>query len=115
MMILATDAPVSARQLRRVAKRAGFGLARTGALAAHGSGDFVIAFSTAQPARTESASCADRELTPVFKAAIEATEEAIVNSLLRAETMVGRDGNTRYAIPAEQVGEIVRACRPVRQ
>jgi D-aminopeptidase len=112
MIILATDAPVSARQLKRVARRAGFGLARTGALAAHGSGDFVIAFSTAQSAPLEAASMPDRDLTPLFKATIEATEEAIVNSLLAAETMVGRDGNVRYAIPAERVAELVRACAP---
>jgi len=113
MMILATDAAVSARQLKRVAKRAGFGLARTGALAAHGSGDFVVAFSTAQPGAPEAASSRDHELTPLFKGAIEATEEAIVNSLLKAETMVGRDGNTRYAIPVEEVAGLVRECQPV--
>ncbi|MFQ5808593.1 MAG: P1 family peptidase [Armatimonadota bacterium] len=112
MMILATDAVASARQLKRVARRAGFGLARTGAIASHGSGDFVIAFSTAERERAGGASLTDRDLTPLFRAAIEATEEAIVNSLLRAETMAGRDGNTRHAIPVEEVARLVRECQP---
>lgn len=112
MMILATDAAVSARQLKRVARRAGFGLARTGAIASQGSGDFVIAFSTAERERAGGASLKDRDLTALFRAAIESTEEAIANSLLGAEPMEGRDGNTRHALPVEEVAKLVAECRP---
>ena len=103
MMVLGTDAPVTARQLGRIARRAALGLARVGGIASHGSGDFVIAFSSA----FERPDIDDAALTPLFRAAVESTEEAIVNSILRAETMVGRDGNTRHAIPIDQLSELM--------
>ena len=103
MIILATNAPVSSRQLGRIARRATFGLARTGGIAHHSSGDYVIAFSTLRPP----SSFPEADLTPLFRAAIESTEEAIVNSLLRAETLVGRDGNTRYALPIEELKRLL--------
>lgn len=112
MMIIATDAPLSSRQLGRVAKRAAFGLARTGATASHGSGDFVIAFSTGnrisasgKQSATPDEFIPEPQLSGLFRAAIETTEEAIINSLLKAETMVGRDNNTRIGIPIERVVE----------
>lgn len=117
MMVLATDAPCSPRQLHRLAVRAGFGLARTGSLASPGSGDFVIAFSTTnrRPQYPESVT-AQRErledeagVMPVlFQAVIESVEEAIINALLRAETMTGRDGNVWPAIPLDRFQKILR-------
>ena len=115
MIIIATDASLSSRQLGRIAKRAAFGLARTGATASHGSGDFVIAFSTGNRISTSGKQSlapqefiAETQLSWFFRAVIESTEEAIINSILRAETMVGRDENTRYGIPIERVVEILK-------
>ena len=104
MMVVATDAPLSSRQLGRVGRRAGMGLARAGGIASHGSGDFIIAFSNA----TEQTYIEEEELTTLFRGVVESTEEAIVNSVLRAETVVGRDGNTRQGIPIERVSEILK-------
>ncbi|MBN19010.1 MAG: aminopeptidase [Chloroflexi bacterium] len=103
IIVLATDAPVTSRQLSRIASRASFGLARTGGIASHSSGDFVIAFSNAETRP----SISDAHLTPLFRAAIEATEEAIINSILRATTIVGRDGNIRHEIPIDQLINIL--------
>ncbi|MEM9930300.1 MAG: P1 family peptidase [Bacteroidota bacterium] len=110
MIVVATDAPLSPRNLERLAKRCMLGLARTGGIASNGSGDYVIAFSTAsdnqitadQPIRTIEV-LANGGTSPLFLAAIEATEEAIINSIFAAETMVGRDGNRREALPVEEV------------
>ena len=120
MMIVATDAPITARQMKRVAKRAAFGLARTGATASHGSGDFVIAFTTAVRISPSGSLLAppggfvpEPRLSALFSAAIDATEEAIVNSLLKAETTVGRDGNTRIGIPVDRVTEILERHRGI--
>jgi D-aminopeptidase len=104
IMIVATDAPVDARNLRRLAARTMFGLARTGAAGANGSGDYGIAFSTVRsPAKLLS----NEEMSPLFLATIEATEEAIYNSLLRAVTTTGR-GNTVEALPIERTIKILR-------
>ncbi len=111
MMVVATDAPLDAHQLQRLAKRALVGLARTGSVMSNGSGDYVIAFSTApenlrnpdapvQPAR----SLAGEAMSPLFQAAAEATEEAIVNSMFRARTVHGHRG-TAAALPLEPVLE----------
>lgn len=112
MIVLATDAPLDSRQLGRLCHRAAFGLARTGSTCHAGSGDFVVAFSTAYtfPERSEQL-MAERQLFSNEQAVIgvlglavmEAVEEAIYNSLLMAETVVGRDGNTRFGLPAEEV------------
>ena len=99
IIVLATNAPVTSRQLSRIASRATFGLARTGGIASHSSGDFVIAFSNSDSRPNIS----DAHLTPLFRAAIEATEEAIINSILKATTMVGRDGNLRNEIPINEL------------
>jgi D-aminopeptidase len=114
MMVVATDAPLDARQLMRLAKRATFGLARSGSSGSNGSGDFVIAFSTttkiaAGPHRSvETTVISEDALAPLFEATIEATEEAIDNSLLRATTVKGRDGHVIEALPIERLGEILK-------
>jgi D-aminopeptidase len=105
MMVVATDAPADARQLKRIARRASMGLARTGSSGGHGSGDFVIAFSTVRdPARH----MADGDLSPLFLATIEATEEAIYNSMFRARTMEGYKGSRVEALPLDRVREIMK-------
>jgi D-aminopeptidase len=109
MMIVATDLPLSNRLLNRVSKRATLGMARTGASGGHSSGDYVIAFSTAYRAEgTMSAarrelSANERAIDVVFQAVADATEEAILNSLFRARTVVGADGNTLHALPLDPV------------
>ena len=118
MIVLATDAPLDARQLGRLCVRAGAGLARTGSTLGHGSGDFVIAFSTARPvARGRTAApkvleamVADegKAMYWLFPAVAECVEEAVLNSLFRAETMTGRDGHTIEALPVENVLELCR-------
>ncbi len=114
IILIATDAPLDSRQLGRIARRAAFGLARTGATASHGSGDFAIALSTANRSTPSGArSIAPSELVPeprlsaLFTATIDAVEEAVVNSLLRAETMVGRDGAVREAIPIDRLRTVM--------
>lgn len=108
MIILATDAPLNERQLKRLAKRAAFGLARTGSYAAHGSGDIAIAFSTAERIAHHSEQLAISSLrvnegseliNHLFEMAAEAVHESILNSLCKADEMVGRAGNRREAFP----------------
>ena len=122
MIVVATDAPLDSRQLNRLAKRAFMGLARTGGIAHHGSGDYVIAFSTDslsgiphQPkgSTRHSTLLNDDATSPLFLAAIEATEEAILNSLTMATTMKGRRGVTAEAIPMDKVMGILREYKRV--
>ncbi len=117
MIVVATDAPVDARNLKRLASRALMGMARTGAGGSNGSGDYVIAFSTAPQLRIrrEDESKArqvtilgNEAMSPLFLAAIEAAEEAIYNSLLKATTVTG-NGHTVEAIPIDRVSEILKA------
>ena len=104
VMLVATDAPVDARNLRRMAARTMLGMARTGSSGSNGSGDYGIAFTTARrPARL----LANDDMSPLFLATIEATEEAIYNSLLRAATVTG-NGHTVEALPIERTLEILR-------
>ena len=103
VMVIATDAPVDARNLKRMAARAIMGMARTGAAGSNGSGDYAIAFSTIRGA----APVANDTMSPLFLATIEATEEAIVNSLTRATTVAG-NGHTAEALPIEATKEILR-------
>jgi D-aminopeptidase len=104
VMLVATDAPVDARNLRRMAARTMFGLARTGSSGSNGSGDYGIAFTTARnPAKL----LTNDEVSGLFLATIEATEEAIYNSLLRAVTMTG-SGHTVEALPIDRTLEILR-------
>ncbi|MGH7454611.1 MAG: P1 family peptidase, partial [bacterium] len=117
MIIVATDAPLDARNLKRLAARAMLGLARTGGYAANGSGDYVIAFSTAkenrvahQPnARVQTHSfIVNDETSPLFLAAVEATEEAIVNSLFMATTTRGMAGRVVEALPIDRTMEVLK-------
>lgn len=113
MIVIATDAPVLDRNLERMAKRAMMGLAKTGGIASNGSGDYVIAFSTNQDLRIpygkqemlDFSELPNDSMTPLFMAVIEATEEAIINSLFAAESMTGRDGNTIESLPKEKILE----------
>ena len=116
MIVVATDAPLDARNLERLAKRAMLGLARTGGIASNGSGDYVIAFSANESVRVpyesgspmrEVAVLRNDAMSPLFMAAIEATEEAILNSLFHAETMTGRDGHEVTALPVDEVLRIM--------
>ncbi|MGW1725814.1 P1 family peptidase [Streptomyces sp. NPDC002306] len=102
MVVVATDAPLDARQLTRLARRAVFGLARVGAAYGHGSGDYGIAFGT-RPLGTPAGPAVVRDdlLDPVFVAVLDAVEEAVLNSLLTATTTTGPGGDTRYPLPAE--------------
>jgi D-aminopeptidase len=118
MVVLAIDAPLTSWQLRRLCVRAAAGLARTGSVHAHGSGDFVIAFSTAHrvehdPRRlvVDRAVLADEGtvMRRLFPAVAESVEKAVLNSLWRAETIVGRDSHTRYALPLDDVAELIDA------
>ena len=110
MMIVATDAPVDARILHRMAARAIFGLARTGSSGSNGSGDYVIAFATVRAAPRV---LGNEEASPLFLAVIEATEEAIINSLLQAVTTTG-NGHTVQALPIEKTKEILRKHAVIR-
>lgn len=112
MMVVATDAPVDAHALRRIAYRAPYGMARTGGFSSHGSGDYVIAFSTAEglrvPHQSESRTLTTEilrgdALNPLFLAVVEATEEAILNSMFRATTVTGVDNNRAEALPIDVV------------
>lgn len=104
MMVVATDAPVDSRNLRRMASRTIWGLARTGSTGSNGSGDYAIAFSTVRhPARLVT----NDDMSPLLAAVIEATEEAIYNSLFKAVTMTG-NGHTVEALPVERTVAILR-------
>lgn len=122
MMIIATDAPLDARTLRRLAARAWLGLARAGSSASNGSGDYAIAFSAAPQARIRSNDPATSRKTevltndamsPLFLAVIEATEEAVYNSMFKATTMTG-NGHTVEALPIERTVEILRQHRVIK-
>lgn len=116
MIVVATDAPLDARNLERLAKRAFMGLAKTGGIASNGSGDYIIAFSTDSTLRIPSNSTeklaqtvlSNDAMSPLFMAAIEATEEAIINSLLAAETMKGKNGRVIEALPKDKLKEILK-------
>lgn len=116
IIVVATDAPIDARNLKRIASRAIMGLARTGAAGTNGSGDYVIAFSTADEVRKKSGSSGPAEtkllpnnsMSPLFLATIEATEEAIYNSLFRATTITGQEGRTIEALPIDETVKIFR-------
>jgi D-aminopeptidase len=117
MIVVATDAPLDARNLERLAKRALLGIARTGGYFSGGSGDYAIAFSTAAsvrvpqraPERTRTITLLrDDAVSPLFQAAAEASEEAILNSLFQAVRTEGRDGHVAEALPLEKVRELIR-------
>lgn len=111
MIVLATDAPLDARQLGRLCRRATFGLARTGSTCQGGSGDFVVAFSTTNRIPDRPQSVVEEHprlheqaiMNTLALAVVESVEEAIYNSLFRAHTVTGRDGNIRHALPIDEV------------
>ena len=119
MMIVATDAPLDSRNLERVAKRAFMGLAKSGGVASNGSGDFVIAFSTNDKVRVPHNTKAlakqttsvvqNDDMTPIFMATIEATEEAIINSLFAAKDTNTYDGKVVKALPVDKVMEMMKS------
>jgi D-aminopeptidase len=109
MMIVATDIKLDSRQLMKLAKRTILGLARTGSYGGNQSGDFTISFSTGVKTAEEmfgSSVSGDNFLSPLYHAAVEATEEAVINALFKAETMWGFEGHVRQALPLDQVREI---------
>jgi len=118
MIVVATDAPILERNLERLAQRAMMGLAKTGGIASNGSGDYVIAFSTAEGLRVphsipsqqlqKAEFLGNEGMTSLFMAVIEATEEAIINSLFAAETMVGKENRKIDALPKEKVLEWIQ-------
>jgi D-aminopeptidase len=114
IVVIATDAPLDSRQLTRLAKRASLGLARTGSTARHGSGDFMLAFSTAnviphypKEPTFQQTHLADTHLNPLITATVEATEEAILNALTMATTVVGRDSHRIEAISLSRLRAVL--------
>ena len=119
IVVLATNAPLLPHQCERLAQRAGMGLARMGSIASHGSGDLFIAFATGNRGLSQTAGemdarktvetrmVVDRAISPLFQAAIEATEAAIVNALLAGRTMTGRDGITAYGLDHERLLDVM--------
>ena len=116
IVVVATDAPLDARQLQRLARRAGLGMARTGGIAGNGSGDIFLAFTTAGRVShragplIERTLLADGYLDPLFAAAAEATEEAAIDSMVAADTVEGRDGHVIHGLPLGRVVELLRAA-----
>jgi L-aminopeptidase/D-esterase-like protein len=114
IIVVATDAPLLPHQLKRVARRASLGLARTGSVSSNGSGDIFIAFSTANPGAATAAETAqvammsNARIGAIFEATVEATEEAIINALVAAETMSGVDGHRIEAISHESLRQVLR-------
>lgn len=120
IIVVATDAPLLPHQLKRIARRASLGVARTGGIASNGSGDIFVAFSTANAGvagardTAEVEVLANAQMSTLFEATVEATEEAIINAMVAAETMVGRDGNRSEAIPHDRLREILRMYNRLR-
>ncbi|MYA63802.1 MAG: S58 family peptidase, partial [Gemmatimonadetes bacterium] len=115
IVVVATDAPVMPHQLERMARRVSMGMARIGSISSNSSGDIFVAFSTAnQRAASEPGTSTNARvmanglLTPLFAATVEATEEAIINALVAAETMTGANGVTVHALPHDRLREVLR-------
>ena len=114
IVVVATDAPLLPHQLKRLARRAPLGISKVGGVGSDGSGDIFIAFSTANPGAhgkmkvSELRMLSNDRVSPLFLATVQATEEAIVNALVAAETMTGIDGNTVYAIPHDRLVDALR-------
>ena len=123
MIVVATDAPADARNLKRMAKRAMLGMGRTGGIASNGSGDYAIAFSTAGGLRVpyevenpvqEQRILHNEAMSPLFLATIEATEEAIINSLFAAEPMAGHRGSVE-ALPVGKLIELMKKYNRLKE
>jgi D-aminopeptidase len=121
IIVIATDAPLLPGQLKRLARRASLGLARTGSVSGNGSGDLFIAFSTANPGAADPAkpthsveTVPNDRLDPIFEATVEAVEEAIVNALVDNQSMVGRDGHRVEALPHDRLRELLKKYHRLR-
>lgn len=114
IVVVATDAPLLPHQLKRVVKRAALGIAKNGGIGGNSSGDIFIAFSTANPNAAKDAELAslkmlsNNQINPIFMATVQATEEAIINAMVAAETMTGINGNTVYAIPHDRLKAVMK-------
>jgi L-aminopeptidase/D-esterase-like protein len=114
IIVVATDAPLVAHQLKRIARRAALGLGRNGSIASNGSGDIFIAFSTANPGAADEngpvslTMLPNEKMTPLFQATVQATEEAIVNAMVAAETMTGADNHKVIGLPHDQLRAILK-------
>lgn len=114
IVVVATDAPLLPHQLKRVVKRASLGIAKNGGIGGNSSGDIFIAFSTANPGAAKGTGLANLEMLPndqinaIFAATVHATEEAIINAMIAAETMTGVNGNTVYAIPHDRLQQVMK-------
>jgi D-aminopeptidase len=120
IVVVATDAPLLSHQINRLCKRVGLGIGRVGSYAAHGSGEIVVGFSTANiiPRRTQKMVykmkiLLDQRLDPLYEAVMEATEEAILNAMCMATSMTGVNDNFVPALPLDEVRRFVDACRPI--
>jgi len=116
IIVLGTDAPLLPTQLKAVAKRAALGLARSGSIGGYSSGDIFIAFSTAplkreRPGYLQLSMLEYKHINPIFAAAVQATDEAIINALVAAETMRGINDNTFYALPHARLRQVLRKYR----
>jgi D-aminopeptidase len=113
-VVVATDAPLLPTQLKRLARRVSLGLGRTGGYSGNGSGDIFIAFSTANPHPKNSKGARhltmldNEQLDPIFLATVEATEEAVVNAMVAAETMTGIDNHKVIALPHDRLREVLQ-------
>jgi D-aminopeptidase len=114
IIVIATDAPLLPTQLKRLARRATMGLARTGSSSGNSSGDIFLAFSTAnrgankEPGPNQVLTVSNERISPLFQATVEATEEAIVNAMVGATTMTGIDGHTIEALPHDKLSEFMK-------
>jgi D-aminopeptidase len=114
IIVVATDAPLLPHQLKRIARRASLGLARTGSVSGNGSGDIFIAFSTANPHADDSPgpntvqTVSTERISPLFEATVEATEEAIVNAMVGAKTITGINGHTVVALPHQKLQQVLK-------
>jgi D-aminopeptidase len=114
IVVVATDAPLIPTQLKRVARRVTLGIGRNGSYSGDGSGDIFIAFSTANPGASSSkgirtlSMLPSDQINPIFLATVQATEEAVVNAMIAAETMTGMKGHTVIALPHDQLREVLR-------
>ena len=117
IIVVATDAPLLPTQLKRLARRATMGLARTGSTSGNSSGDIFIAFSTAnrgadkEPGPNPVLTVSNERISPLFQATVEATEEAIVNAMVAAKTMTGVDGHTIEALPHGKLSELMKTAQ----
>ncbi len=114
IIVVATNAPLIPTQLKRLAKRASLGLARTGSVSGNSSGDIFIAFSTAnahadlEPGPNTVQVLSNDSMNPLFTATVEATEEAIINSMVSAKTMTGINGHTAVSLPHDQLQQVLK-------